>query len=1021
MKSSFSGDISKRNNVYPILQDYGTTVGTNLFHSFSRFNLTQGEIADFQGNQIENIIGRVTGGTSSSINGTIRSSIPGANLFLMNPNGIVFGPNAELDLTGSFHVTTADYLKFGETEKFYADPARSSALVRVNPSAFGFLNARQTRIEFNGSRLNGGAPGSTFSAIGGAIASDRSELQMFGNDVHLIATKSSGEVRMTDSGPDTSSLTTFGRIDWNNSLIDTSADQAGAIRIQGSDVVLNGGLMRANTGDMRGGNIELNAQSNATISGALLTNTSGHGPGGNLSIRAGDTLTIHELSENSKSLWNINTDGQSEFNLITNTFDTGNAGDIALTAKELILNRSETGDAEIKSTTHGKGHGGNITIHADRFLHSGTIYVISNPLAYSLDGDDQVTNAELGSTGNILIDVQSLTMDHASINSITSRSQGNGGNITIQAADLVEITNRSNIGVISEDGGSGHAGNLNIHAKNISIRNTSFDYYTDSESTWESEIVDAKYGTGRGGNVTLQADNIRIRNTSFSGWSDSRGDAGNVVMRASERISFLNTSITSNAMWSGTAGNITIEAPDILMDNGNISAEAGGNLSGSAEIDASEMNRLTSQGVVAVLNNSGTFYSFFPLTSAGTIEIIATSLDMRSGSQINSTGSYYSNAGTISLNASNITVDGYGIDGRIRNPSGIIATTQGNGHAGTISVNADQLTLTHGARIDVSSAGNERAGNLQITARNVLISGTVPEHITLYAADGVVPPGSSGIYSSVSGAGGGGDLSITAESMELSDGAAISVATSGTGDGGNISLDVKQNTHLDHATISANSTSEHAGDAGSILLRSHDSLIMNEAAVTSSAETGGGGGITVEVDTRIHLRHSNISTSVRGGDGNGGNISIDPRFLILDHSHVQANAFGGAGGNVHVQAHTLLQDTSSSMTASSVLGVQGTVSVDTPNMNVVDGLMTLPVNFFDASALMNERCSASGRNNVSSFVIKGRGGLPYMPGDLFASHGATMLPPYAGAAITNPVWAIVMLPSDDSPQIPCTM
>ena len=75
-----------------IPQADGRTLGNNLFHSFSRFNIPAGATADFQGAGVQNILSRVTGGEVSDIQGTLKSSIPGANFYLMNPAGVVFEP-----------------------------------------------------------------------------------------------------------------------------------------------------------------------------------------------------------------------------------------------------------------------------------------------------------------------------------------------------------------------------------------------------------------------------------------------------------------------------------------------------------------------------------------------------------------------------------------------------------------------------------------------------------------------------------------------------------------------------------------------------------------------------------------------------------------------------------------------------------------------------------------------------------------------------------------------------------------
>ncbi len=89
---------------------------------------------------MQNIISRVTGGEGSWIDGTLRSTISGADMYFLNPAGVMFGPNASLDVGGSFHVSTGDYLRFGENDRFYAMPHESDVLSVAAPTAFGFLD-----------------------------------------------------------------------------------------------------------------------------------------------------------------------------------------------------------------------------------------------------------------------------------------------------------------------------------------------------------------------------------------------------------------------------------------------------------------------------------------------------------------------------------------------------------------------------------------------------------------------------------------------------------------------------------------------------------------------------------------------------------------------------------------------------------------------------------------------------------------------------------------------------------------
>ena len=139
---------------YTISDRMGQIRGPNLFHSFGQFNLPKGESATFTGpNTITNILSRVTGGSPSSIDGTIRSQIPRANFYLLNPSGVMFGPNTSLDVSGSFHVSTADYLRLSDGATFSAHPAVPTVLSVAPPAAFGFLGPTPAPISIQGSAL----------------------------------------------------------------------------------------------------------------------------------------------------------------------------------------------------------------------------------------------------------------------------------------------------------------------------------------------------------------------------------------------------------------------------------------------------------------------------------------------------------------------------------------------------------------------------------------------------------------------------------------------------------------------------------------------------------------------------------------------------------------------------------------------------------------------------------------------------------------------------------------------------
>ena len=175
----------------------GRTVGPNLFHSFGLFNINTGESATFTGPAaIDNVISRVTGGSRSFIDGPLRSEIESANLWFINPSGVLLGPNASLDIQGSFHVSTANYLKLREGGRFDAIYPEHSVLTTAPPEAFGFLGDQPASIAFQGSQLT--VPqDKTLSVIGGDIGiTDEAQLQAPGGRVNVASVASAGEVRL---------------------------------------------------------------------------------------------------------------------------------------------------------------------------------------------------------------------------------------------------------------------------------------------------------------------------------------------------------------------------------------------------------------------------------------------------------------------------------------------------------------------------------------------------------------------------------------------------------------------------------------------------------------------------------------------------------------------------------------------------------------------------------------------------------------------------------------------------------
>ncbi|HAA02004.1 MAG TPA: filamentous hemagglutinin-like protein, partial [Syntrophobacteraceae bacterium] len=203
--------------------------------------------------------------------------------------------------------------------------------------------------------------------------------------------------------------------------------------------------------------------------------------------------------------------------------------------------------------------------------------------------------------------------------------------------------------------------------------------------------------------------------------------------------------------------------------------------------------------------------------------------------------------------------------------------------------------------------------------------------------------------------------------------------------GGNIAIAANQVQLLNGSRISAQSSGP--GNAGNIDITVGDTFLARNSSVTTEATMADGGDISLKAGYMVRLIDSQITTSVGGGAWTtGGNIYIDPEFVILQRSKVIANAFEGTGGNIQITAGNFIADPDSIVDASSALGIDGTVDIRATISNL-SGLVTpLPKDFMSAADLIREPCEVRARGGKqSSFIIRGRDGLPAEPGSFMPS------------------------------------
>ncbi len=172
--------------------------GANLFHSLEKLGLNRDQIANFLANpQVQNILTRVVGGDASIINGLIQVSGGNANLYLMNPAGVIFGPNAMINVPGDFVVTTATGIGFGNDQWFKAVGSNDYQTLIGNPSQFAFDLANPGAI-FNAGNLTVGE-GKNISLIGGTVL-NTGTISAPGGDITIAAIPGTSRVKISKAG-----------------------------------------------------------------------------------------------------------------------------------------------------------------------------------------------------------------------------------------------------------------------------------------------------------------------------------------------------------------------------------------------------------------------------------------------------------------------------------------------------------------------------------------------------------------------------------------------------------------------------------------------------------------------------------------------------------------------------------------------------------------------------------------------------------------------------------------------------
>ena len=999
---------------YQITSDLGDKKGPNLFHSFSRFNIETLGSATFSGpGDVQNILARVTGGTASSIDGKLSSTIPGANLFFINPAGIIFGSKASLEISGSFFATTADYIRLGTDGRFDASNPANSVLTVASPSAFGFLGPNPAAIRVNASQLTGPAL-KTLGLVAGDVTV-RGGALLQADDVQMVSVRSAGEAGLqlpnAANGLQRPAISAEGFA------------RHGAVSI--GDPAVPGQVppprasVAAGRVVIRGGTLVMQ---NADVT------TTATNPGDGVILRITDTLNLADQS----SLQSINlgdfggrttveiSAGSAAVGALsqigTLTADPGSGGDLHLTVSGAL--RMVDGSAVVTESASSIRGGdifisaGSIALESAAILSQGDVLAKSGDIhldaagALSLTAQgtvamrlQQASNEQIVATaGEILVSgagsgfiFQDLSTDGFG-GSVTLTSRGH---LAILAGGIVAATTAgrdgAEIGITAGSVLISGAGapdlNTGITAENASAPGGRGGEIrlavSGSLDVINGGVISTNtLGEGAGGSIDITARDVLVT---------GRSGAVTQVLLRQHGISSQNITTDPNLV-TGNSGSVrlTLSGKLEVRDAGEIVVDtSGAGQGGSIGITAESLSVATG-GIIAART-----FSQEDGGRGGDLTIhVAERIDVAAGGQL-SVGTFGSGSGgAIAIQGDALRVSG--ADARISAVSGSAAITA-TGRGGNVLLDIGSLEITRNGRVTAGTFGPGSGGSIEVNAMSVFIAdddhaafGGISAQTLSTAMGGVggnlridtqtlemLGPGAA-ITTQSLGSGNSGRIQIAADTISMRNRSTIQSSSAGTGRAGSISIAADGDITL--LGGSSLSVASDQSDAGDIRVRSASAINLTDSSITAQAAINGG---SIDLRARDLLFLTNSQITAAAGL-NGGNIFIDPVFVVLDHSLISANAIRGRGGNVRIISDFFLAPPGSFVTASSERGIDGSVRIDALDSDLTNELADLPSVLLNAESLLRELCTVK-IPNFSSFIVEGRGGLPPLPGEALPS------------------------------------
>ncbi|MFD1612672.1 beta strand repeat-containing protein [Sphingomonas tabacisoli] len=963
--------------------DGGRLAGSNLFHSFSRFDVGAGDTARWESanaDSILNVINRVTGGTTSHIDGTIDSTaLPRANFWFINPAGVVFGDGAQVNVPGAAHFSTAQEIVQADGTRFSTVTPDGSTLSVAAPEAFGFLGG-QGDIQASGF-IGAGEATITLSAANIGIA----DADITAGSLTLVGV-GDGPASFNPAQPFEGNATRA--VALTNASVTTTAGLAdGTQTLIGGSINLDSATLQSSTSsDVDAGRIALLANTIDVFNSTIDAGTFAAGDAGDVFIAA-DTVTIEATAIFSDSFGQDATGSSSsitigatnDLNLRNATLSTkssgfGDAGIISLSADALSLDFTDlTSDAgEFAS-----GVGGLIQLDA-RTIDIVNGSNIQSRTAGEIDG------------GFIRIDAtERLSIDASTINSNAMETASGTGGLTTLSAPIVELTGGT--ALETSTAGSGDAGAIEITGNDVFLDNVSIKSNAGLGST------------GDGGLVSLTGtDALTLFDSKVETTTRSVGEAGVVLMLDTGDLRLVNSQVMSNASpsSSGNALGIFVKAHTVELDGGHLTSDTfGDGAAGTVSVTTDQLV-MTGDGAEISTDSLGA-------GNAGQLMLDVGSLFMESDASISSSTFLSSTGGfgQIALNANDIAMfddarietnsRGLSDGGDISVNTGTLFVSGGHissntafsadGNSGNVDIVADSIRLQDGGNIASDTRGFGDAGNVTITANTLSIAsngfvssdslGCTDGECSAFAgtvdvvAGKIDLSGGGSISTNSNGPGAGGDIRVQADTLQLNNGR-INADTLGCQDGcvggnaGRVAI-TAGTLSLTGANAEISSDTTGSGDAGDVTISSNTISLANGADISSSAignATGFSGRIDIQAG-KLSFNGGAITTATEG-PGDAGSVTIDVGQLALTGGLIASDSracsfcFAGNAGNIAI-------------TADSITSSGGVIRSDTSNSGDAGFIdITAKTLAMTNDALISSRGAVDSTGNAGFITIK---------------------------------------------------